>query len=147
MQQMAMEAQKRGMTPQQFQAMQRKQIEEDAKKAGLTFDQYIVKLKQQAFERHQRQQEMMAQQQNAAQAQGGPGGESGQQGQQVPITPGAADPKTLAVAKWLRAQDLKTRTCILNGQRKDLFRGKCPFFSVFPARGLTCLSPDANMNV
>ena len=122
--QLAAEAQKRGMTPQQFQAMQRKQLEDDAKKAGLTFDQYINRLKQQAFENHQRQQQMMAQQQQAA-AQAPPGQPQtqGQGGQQVPITPNAPDPKALAVAKWLRGQDLKPRTCILNGQRKDLFRG------------------------
>lgn len=119
-QQLAMEAQKRGMTPQQFQAMQRQQIEEEARKAGLTFEEYINRLKQQAFENHQRQQQMA--QQQAVQAQGQPQAES-QQGQQVPINPGAPDPKALAVAKWLRGQDLKTRTCILNGQRKDMFRG------------------------
>ena len=120
-QQMALEAQKRGMTPQQFQQMQRLQLEADAKKAGLTFEQYINKLKTQAFETHQKQQQMAQQQAAAGGAQ-----QSGQpqQGQQVPINPGAPDPKGIAVAKWLRNQDLKTRTCILNGQRKDMFRGK-----------------------
>ncbi|KAL9613467.1 MAG: hypothetical protein Q9167_002013 [Letrouitia subvulpina] len=121
-QQIAMEAQKRGMTPQQFQQWQRQQIEADAKKAGLTFDQYVNRLKQQALEQHQRQQQM-AQQQQAAQASGQPQAE-GQGGEQVPITPGAADPRALAVAKWLRSQDLKPRTCILNGQRKEMFRVK-----------------------
>ena len=117
-QQMAAEAQKRGMTPQQFQQWQRQQLEADAKKAGLSFDQYINRLKQQAFQNHQQQQ--LAQQQAAAGQQG-----QGQQqpGQQVPINPGAPDPKALALAKWLKGQDLKPRTCILNGQRKDMFRG------------------------
>ena len=118
---MALEAQKRGMTPQQFQQQQRAQLEADAKKAGMTMEQYINQLKQQAFQNHQRQQQL-AQQQAAAgnqpgQAQGPP-----QPGQQVPISPGAPDPKAVALAKWLRSQDLKTRTCILNGQRKDMFR-------------------------
>ncbi|KAL8950177.1 MAG: hypothetical protein Q9222_003770 [Ikaeria aurantiellina] len=121
-QQIAMEAQKRGMTPQQFQQWQRQQIEAEAKKAGMTFEQYVVKLKQQAFENHQRQQQM-AQQQQLAQQSGQPQAQ-GQGGQQVPINPGAPDPKAIAVAKWLRGQDLKTRTCILNGQRKDMFRVK-----------------------
>lgn len=120
-QQIAVEAQKRGMTPQQFQNWQRQQIEADAKKAGLTVEQYINKLKQQAFENHQRQQQMA--QQQAMQQQSGQPQAQGQQGQQVPITPGAPDPKGLAVAKWLRGQDLKPRTCILSGQRKDMFRG------------------------
>ena len=123
-QQIAAEAQRRGMTPQQLQAQQRQQIQAEADKAGLTFEQYINKLKQQAFENHQRQQQMAQQQaQNqAAQPQGQPQMQ-GQQGQQVPITPGAPDPRAVALAKWLKGQDLKPRTCILNGQRKDMFRG------------------------
>lgn len=116
-QQIAMEAQKRGMTPQQFQQWQRQQIEAEAKNAGMTFDQYVNKLKQQAFENHQRQQQMAAQQQ-AAQQSGQPQVQ-GQAGQ-----PLEKDPKAVALAKWLRGQDLKTRTCILNGQRKDMFRGR-----------------------
>ena len=127
-QQIAVEAKKRGMTPQQFQQWQRQQIEADAKKNGMTVEQYIAKLKQQAFENHQRQQQM-AQQQAMQQQSGQPQIQAQQQGQQVPITPGAPDPKALAVAKWLRGQDLKPRTCILNGQRKDMFRSMlslCP---------------------
>ncbi|MCJ1370475.1 Translocation protein S62 [Loxospora ochrophaea] len=114
-QQIAAEAQKRGMTPQQFQQQQRQQLEADAKKAGMTFEQYINQLKQQAFENHQRQ--LAQQQQGQGQPQQVPG-------QQVPINPGPPDPKALALAKWLRSQDLKPRTCILNGQRKDMFRVK-----------------------
>lgn len=124
-QQIAMEAQRRGMTPQQLQMEQRRQIEAEAQKAGLTFEQYINKLKQQAFENHQLQQQQAHQQaqQQAVQPQGQPQMQ-GQQGQQVPITPGAPDARALALAKWLRGQDLKTRTCILNGQRKDMFKGR-----------------------
>ena len=120
-QQIAVEAQKRGMTPQQFQQWQRQQIEADAKKNGLTVDQYIAKLKQQALENHQRQQQM-AQEQAMQEQSGQPQIQGQQQGQNVPINPGEPDPKALAVAKWLRVQDLKPRTCILNGQRKDMFR-------------------------
>lgn len=122
-QQIAMEAQRRGMTPQQLQQAQRKEIEDQAKKAGLTFEQYVNKLKQQAYENHVRQQQMAQQEGAQPPGQGQPPQMQGQQGQQVPITPGAPDPRALALAKWLRGQDLKTRTCILNGQRKDMFRG------------------------
>ena len=118
---MAAEAAKRGMTPQQFQAQQRAQLEADAKKAGLTFEAYINQLKQQAFQNHQRQQALAKQQAVAGQQPTSP--TSPQPGQQVPINPGAPDPRALALAKWLRSQSLKTRTCILNGQRKDMFRG------------------------
>ncbi|KAA6408528.1 MAG: translocation sec62 [Lasallia pustulata] len=72
-QQMALEAQRRGMTPQQFQLWQRQQLEAEAKKAGMTLEQYINQLKQQAFQTHQRQQQQLAQQQAAAAQQpGGP---------------------------------------------------------------------------
>jgi translocation protein SEC62 len=37
-----------------------------------------------------------------------------------------AKPEALAVAKFLRGQDLKTRTCIFNGERKDMFKGRIP---------------------
>ncbi|MCJ1347720.1 Translocation protein S62, partial [Peltigera leucophlebia] len=119
--QITQEAAKRGMTPQQFQLWQRQQMEADAKKAGLSFDEYINRLKQHALETHQRKQQL-AQQQQAAEQSGQPQIQQGKSEQQVPITPGAPDPKALALAKWMRGQDLKTRTCILNGQRKDMFR-------------------------
>ncbi|MCJ1304690.1 Translocation protein S62 [Hypocenomyce scalaris] len=123
-QQMALEAQKRGMTPQQFQQLQRQQLEADAKKAGMTLEQYINQVKQQAFQNHQRQQQLAQQQAATAQQQGGQVQGQQQQSQQVPINPGAPDPKALAVAKWLRGQDLKSRTCVLNGQRKDMIKVK-----------------------
>jgi translocation protein SEC62 len=44
-----------------------------------------------------------------------------------------AKPEALAVAKFLRSQDLKTRTCIFNGERKDMFKGRT---SITPA--LSC---------
>jgi len=48
-----------------------------------------------------------------------------QQTHQVPVQPGQpADPKALAVANFLRSQNLKPRTCILDGQRKDMFKVK-----------------------
>jgi translocation protein SEC62 len=34
------------------------------------------------------------------------------------------DPKAIAVANWLRSQNLKPRTCIMDGQRKDMFKGE-----------------------
>jgi translocation protein SEC62 len=43
-------------------------------------------------------------------------------GQPQPIVPGPPNPVALALAKFLRSQNLKPRTCILNGERKDMFR-------------------------
>lgn len=104
-------------TQEQIAAMQR-QIAIDAEKNGMTVQEFVKKLQAQA----------MAQQQAAQQGaqQGGqvqqPPQQQQQQAQQ-PITPGPPKPEALAVAKFLRGQDLKTRTCILNGQRKDMFKG------------------------
>jgi translocation protein SEC62 len=99
-------------TPDQIAAMQ-KQLEIDAKKNGMTVPQFIAKLKEQALVQQQQQQQAAQRQQGQAQ----------QQGQQ-PITPGPPNPAAIAVANFLKGQDLKMRTCILNGQRKDMFKGK-----------------------
>ncbi|KAL2037993.1 hypothetical protein N7G274_009213 [Stereocaulon virgatum] len=121
-QQLAVEAERQGMTVEQFKNKQRAQLEAEAKKEGISLEQYLAKIKAKAVEDYRKRLEMQ-QQQAAQQASGQPQVQGGQ-GQQVPITPGAPDPKALALAKWLRGQDLKTRTCILNGQRKDMFRVK-----------------------
>lgn len=139
-QQVAAEAAKRGMTPEAFVKMQREQVAAEAAKHGLTPEQYVQGLRMRAL-----QQRAAAQQ--AAQAQGQQQGQPGQpaqpgqpqqqlpQGppgqppqapvqQQVNVNPNnPPDPKAIALAKWLRTQDLKTRTCILDGQRKDMFKG------------------------
>ncbi|OTA00448.1 Translocation protein Sec62 [Trichoderma parareesei] len=120
-------------TPEQIQQIQRK-IAEDAQKAGMTVPEFIEHIKQQQMAR------MRAMQQAAAQQQQQQGGHEGhnhphphqhphphphqQQGQPQPITPGPPNPKGLAVAKFLRSQDLKPRTSILNGERKDMFKVK-----------------------
>lgn len=142
-QQVAAEAAKRGMTPEAFVKMQREQVAAEAAKHGLTPEQYVQGLRMRAL-----QQRAAAQQAAQAQAQQGQPGQPGQpQQQQLPPQQGAPgqppqapaqqqvqkqvnvnpnnppDPKAIALAKWLRTQDLKTRTCILDGQRKDMFKG------------------------
>lgn len=97
-------------TPEQLNTI-RRQIAIDAEKAGLSIPEYIEKLKAQAAAQQQAQQQAAAQQQ-------------AQQQQQQPIQPGPPKPEALAVANFLKSQDLKVRTCILNGQRKDMFKGK-----------------------
>ena len=144
--QIAAEAQRRGMTPQQLQAQQRREVEEAAKAAGMTFEAYLNKLRQQAFENHQRQ--VAAQQQQAAVQAGQAGGGQqaqvqGAQGQQVPIQPGTPDPRALALASFLQSQDLKSRTCILNGQRKNMFRGLSLAPPLIPLSPIKTKSPHA----
>ena len=124
-QQFAAEAQKKGMTPQEFANWQRQQLTADATKHGLSVEQYVEKLKAQALQQHQSKlaQQQHQQQQQQSQHQHAVQQEQGQENQQVSINPAAPDPSALALAKWLRGQDLKSRTCILNGQRKDMFKG------------------------
>lgn len=117
-------------TPEQIQQIQRK-IAEDAQKAGMTVPQFIEHIKKQAQEKAMAMR--MAQQQG--QVQGGPQGQprppmqamARPQGQPPPGArpgqPGPPNPKALAVAKFLRGQDLKSRVSILNGERKEMFKG------------------------
>jgi len=132
-QQFAAEAQKKGMTPQEFAIWQRQQLAADAAKHGLSVEQYVEKLKAQALQQHQQklaqqqqqqqQQQHQQQQQQQSEQQHAVQQEQDHVKQQVPVNPAAPNPSTLALAKWLRAQDLKSRTCILDGQRKDMFKG------------------------
>ncbi|BDD60795.1 Translocation protein S62 [Monascus purpureus] len=116
-QHIAAEAAKRGLTPEEFAKQQREQLAADAAKAGLTTEQYVAQLRMRAVaaQQAQRQAQGQAQQQPAQQ----------QTTTQVPVNASnPPNPKAIAVAKFLHSQDLKTRTCILDGQRKDLFKVK-----------------------
>ena len=139
-QMIAMEAQKRGMTVPQFQAFQRQQIEQEAAKAGMTPQAFIQMKQEEARQQFAKQQQMQQQggqvgqgqspgqgQSRPPQGQPGQPGQPGQQVQHVPVNGTVeAKPEAIAVAKFLRAQNLKTRTCIFNGQRKDMFKGTPP---------------------
>jgi translocation protein SEC62 len=134
-QMIAMEAQKRGMTVPQFQTFQKQQIEQQAAAAGMTPQAFIQMKQAEAREQFMKQQQA-AQQQGGQPQQGQPQGQVQQQQQNrtqqqvnVPVNGTIeAKPEALAVAKFLRAQNLKTRTCIFNGQRKDMFKGTFPLF-------------------
>lgn len=128
-QMIAMEAQKRGMTIPQFQAFQRQQIEAEAAKAGISPQQFIQMKQEEAKQQFMRQQQQQQQQQPGQGQQRPPQG----QVQQIPVNLNAGvqpTPAALAVAKFLRSQDLKTRTCIFNGERKDMFKGRARIMPV-----------------
>lgn len=109
-QQIAAEAAKRGISPAEFAKQQREQLDADAAKQGMSTEQYVAQL---------RARTIAAQRQSQGQAE-----QSAQGGTQVPLnTSNPADPKAVAVAQFLRSQELKPRTCLLNGQRKDMFKG------------------------
>lgn len=119
-QQFAAEAAKRGLTPEEFAKQQREQLAADAAKLGLTPEQYVTQLRMRALAAQQAQRQGQGQQQ----AQQQPAQQQQQTTHQVPVNASnPPDPKAVAVAKFLRSQNLKTRTCILDGQRKDLFKG------------------------
>lgn len=124
-------------TPEQIQEIQRR-IAEDAQKAGMTVPEFIEHIKRQAQEQQRMRAQQMAMQQQQQQ-QRPPGHENCDhdhdheghshpppqqgQGRPQPIVPGPPKPEALALAKFLKSQDLKPRTCILNGERKDMFKG------------------------
>ncbi|KAH8680861.1 translocation protein Sec62-domain-containing protein [Xylariales sp. PMI_506] len=85
----------------------------------------------------QQGQQGQQQQQQGQQQQGQPGGpqpgpppppqqavQRPVQGQPQPIQPGPPNPVAIAMANFLRGQQLKPRTVIFNGERKDMFRVK-----------------------
>jgi len=122
-QQFAAEAAKRGLTPEQFAQQQREQLAAEAQKHGLTTEQYLAQLRARAIAAHQKQLELQQQGQPSTQP---PTQQPGQQQTttQVPVNPNnPPDPKAVAVAQFLRSQNLKPRTCIMDGQRKDMFKG------------------------
>ncbi|KAK5132377.1 hypothetical protein LTR08_009148 [Meristemomyces frigidus] len=115
-------------TPDQIRQMQA-QIAAEAQRAGMPIPAYIEKMKAQAMQQHQMRQQMMAQQQQQQQLaqqqqQQQAQQRQQQQGQQVPIAPGPPKPEALAVATFLRSQNLKMRTCIFQEKRKDMFKVK-----------------------
>lgn len=123
----AEEAQKRGMTIPQFAASLKQQVGLEAAKVGMTPQQY-VQMKQDDSRRQFMKQQQQGGQAPQDPAQRGPlQGQTQQQGQRIPVNGTVeARPEALAVAKFLRAQNLKTRTCILHGRRKDMFKGMPP---------------------
>lgn len=111
-------------TPEQIRHIQQ-QIAAEAQKAGLTVQQYVEKMKEQMM----RQQQLQAQQQGQGQPRPGQAppqqGQGAQPGQQEVIQQGnPPTPESLALANFLRSQDLKPRTCILQEKRKDMFKVK-----------------------
>ncbi|ORY63221.1 translocation protein Sec62-domain-containing protein [Pseudomassariella vexata] len=134
-------------SPQQIAAMQQ-QFAAEAQKRGLTVQQFVEVIKKERMEQMARAQaEAQARQQHGGgpgqppqlqrlqQGQQGPPGQGKQvaqnqhqhaqaRGQAQPIKPGPPNPVAIALANFLRNQPLKPRTCIFNGERKDMFRVK-----------------------
>lgn len=132
-------------TPEQIEIIKKLQMEaqrnfqariaEQAEREGVPVEQVLQRVQQQM---QAQRAAMMARAQQQQQQQQGQPGQPGQQGQQPqgprpggppqhalaqPITPGPPNPVAIVMANFLRGQDLKPRTCILNGERKEMFRG------------------------
>lgn len=130
-QQFAAEAARRGLTPEQFAQQQRDQLTAEAAKQGVTVEQYVAQMRMRAMVAHQKHVEAQQQGQTSPESgQDGPPAQQQQQQQQqtatqVPVNPSnPPDPKAVAVAQFLRSQNLKPRTCVMDGQRKDMFKGR-----------------------
>jgi hypothetical protein len=97
-------------TPEQIRQIQM-QLTAEAEKLGISVQEYVQRLREQAMAQQQAQ---MRAQQEAQQ----------QQQQQQPIQPGPPKPEAIAVANWLKTQELKPRTVVHDEKRKDMFRGE-----------------------
>lgn len=115
-------------TPEQIAEMQR-QLVEEARKNNMSVQQYVEVLKAQAMRQHQEQMRMQQQAQQQGQGQQQHQHQEGQgqpQAQQISLNGDHPPPKpeALAVANFLKSQDLKPRTSLFNNERKEMFRVK-----------------------
>lgn len=115
-------------SPEQIQAIQQ-QIAAEAAKQGISVQEYIEKMRAHAMAQRQ----AAGQPKGQAQGQAGPGDQHQhqQQPQQQtvqrhvnPQQPGPPNPAAIALAKFLKGQELKHRTCLYQEKRKDMFRGE-----------------------
>lgn len=111
-------------TPQQMQAIQQ-QFTAEAAKQGLTPQQLAEKMRAQMQEQMKAQQQQQQQQEQQGQQNQSQQKSPQQmpQQQQVPIQPGPPKPEALAVAKFLKSQELKSRPCVLQEKRREMFKG------------------------
>ncbi|EUC31564.1 hypothetical protein COCCADRAFT_27730 [Bipolaris zeicola 26-R-13] len=101
-------------TPEQIQQIQM-QIAAEAQRHGISIQEYVQRMRQQAMAQQQMQMQAQMEAQQRAQQ---------QQQQQQPIQPGPPKPEAIALANWLKSQDLKPRTVVHDEKRKDMFRVK-----------------------
>lgn len=99
-------------TPEQIRQIQM-QLQAEAEKHGISVQEYVQRLREQAMAQQQAQMQAQMRAQQEAQQQ-----------QQQPIQPGPPKPEALAVADWLKSQELKPRTVLHDEKRKDMFRVK-----------------------
>ena len=130
-QMMAAEAQRRGMTIEQLQAFNLQKIQEESARLGMSPQAFIQMKQKEAMEQHQKQQQQARQQGQPGAPQGQPQAGAGQPQsvqQQINLNQAIqAKPEALAIAKFLRSQNLKIRTCIFDGKRRDMFKGTFQF--------------------
>ncbi|KAF2760605.1 translocation protein [Pseudovirgaria hyperparasitica] len=91
-------------SPEQIRQMQ-EQLRAEAQRLGITVEELLARMRAQAMQQQQMQQQQ-------------------QQQQQQPIQPGPPKPEALAVADFLKSQDLKPRTVLFQEKRKDMIRVK-----------------------
>ncbi|KAI9645377.1 Translocation protein S62 [Ciborinia camelliae] len=120
----AQQAAQQQLTPEQMQEMQ-KRLKHDADQAGMTIPEFVAKIRSQQLAHQAAQQQLTPEQMQQQQAQRQAAmQQQQQQQQQQPIQPGPPNPAAIALANFLKSQDLKSRICLLNGQRRDMFKVK-----------------------
>ncbi|KAJ5784306.1 Translocation protein S62 [Penicillium pulvis] len=129
--QLALEANSKQISVEELKEQKKQNFLALAKAREMTPEALYKELQMEAMRAHQQQGQgspqpgQAVQQQKPGQPPSPQQGPPQQQMQRVAVSPGQpVDPKALAVAKFLRSQALKPRTCILNGERKDMFKVK-----------------------
>lgn len=129
-------------TPEQIAQIQR-QITQEAAKAGISIQEYVERLRAEAMRQQQMHMQQQAQQGQHAHGPGGHSHGSGQgqhqhphppqqqqapppQATQIPLNGAAGPPKpeAIAIANFLKSQELKPRISLFNNERKEMFRVK-----------------------
>ena len=110
------------LSPQKKQQLQQ-QLTAEAAKRGLSLQEYVTQLREQAIRQNQSGQEQDLGDGSKLQAQIDTRRKQ-QPERQISASAGAPKEKAIALAKFLQSQNLKTRTCILQEKRKDMFKGR-----------------------
>jgi len=105
---------------------------------GITFEEYVGKIREMAMAQQRAAMENHVHGPECNHGHQHDHGHQHQEGTNEAVQPGPPKPEAVALANFLKNQDLKVRTCIFQEKRQDMFRGvPFPPPSVVP---LTCHS-------
>ena len=105
------------LSPQKRQQLQQ-QLASEAAKRGISLQQYVTHLKEEAVRQYQSGTKHDIGDGSNLQVRDGI-----RQKTEHQVNTGPLKEKAIALAKFLQSQDLKTRICILQEKRKEMFKG------------------------